>query len=52
MSEAAINFKASMMALAAAENIDDEESNRRRAATLSPKRAADATLSPSFDPSV
>ena len=45
MCEAAANFKASIIAFASAENIDDER-GKRRVATLSPKRAADTTLSP------
>ena len=51
MSEAAINFKASIIALTSAENIEDE-GDKRRVTTLSPKRVAAVTPSPSFEPSV
>jgi hypothetical protein len=50
-SEEATNFKARRIALVSAIKIELEDGNRRES-TCCPKTAADATLSPSLEPSV
>jgi len=50
-SEEATNFKARRIALASALKIELADGSRRES-TCCPKTAADATLSPSLDPSV
>ena len=50
-SDEAINLSARIIALASAVKIE-LEGGRRRDATLFPKTAADATLTPSLEPSV
>ena len=50
-SEETTNFKARRIALASAIKIELADGNRRES-TCCPKRAADATLSPSLEPSV
>jgi hypothetical protein len=50
-SEEATNFKARIITLASAIKIELADGNRRES-TCCPKRAADATISPSLEPSV
>ena len=51
LSEEAMNFKATRIALASALKIELADGNRAEQ-NCCPKTAADATLSPSFEPSV